>query len=569
MSSIEESDSWQLRTARKREECANRIPSEWKVSQNFMAKFDAPLSDHKHDLIRSKAIRESGILTDHEIKITEDYTVSDLISALAKGSLSSVEVTLAYCKRAAVAQQLVSCLAETMFVEALERAKHLDDLRAQGKLAGPLHGLPVSIKDNFQFKGRDASIGMVSFINDVCTENSALVDILLKLGAVLYVKTNVPQTMMTADSHNNVFGRTLNPWNTTLGPGGSSGGEGALIALRGSPLGLGTDIGGSVRIPAHCCGIYGFRPSASRVPNGGMRVCTTPGMKFLLSCIGPLSLDLGGIETFFQSLCGARPANYDSSILDVPWRQVDKKPVLRIGVVPESAVFPLHPPIRRVLNEAIVSLKAQGHQIIFLDEKDCRVLEVNEVAWGIFSLDQHSKKLIASAGEPVVPAIGHIVNQFEKLGQIITPSLPDMSALSLMEKLALLNVRRAELREAYRKLWVLHDLDICVAPPAQNTAVQHDMFGLAPYTTFLNCLDYPSCILPFGEVSDQDSGQTFELKADQVAPEYNFDQLKGTPCSIQLFTTTMRDEECLQMAKQIDQCLNRPTQGLAERASNI
>lgn len=90
----------------------------------------------------------------------------------------------------------VSCLAETMFEEAQERAQYLDDLRAQGKLAGPLHGLPISIKDNFRFKGRDATIGMVSFLDDVSTENSALVDILLDLGAVLYVKTNVPQTMM-------------------------------------------------------------------------------------------------------------------------------------------------------------------------------------------------------------------------------------------------------------------------------------------------------------------------------------------------------------------------------------
>lgn len=324
-------------------------------------------------------------------------------------------------------------------------------------------------------------------------------------------RTNLYQT---SDSHNNVFGRTLNPWNTTLGPGGSSGGEGALIALRGSPLGLGTDIAGtstnqknityvlksnlspgSVRIPAHCCGTYGFRPSASRVPNGGMRICTTPGMKFILSCIGPLSMDLNGIETFFQLLFNARPAKFDSSIHDIPWRQVDKKPVLRIGVVPESFNFPLHPPIRRVLAEAVHLLEAQGHQIIHLDEKDCHILEANEIASAIFNLDQNARKLIASAGEPVVPALGHIMKIFEKAARFIKPSLPDMSTLDRMEKLALLNVRRAELREAYRKLWVEHDLDICIAPPAGSTAVPHDMFGIAPYTTFLNCLDVGYLIL--------------------------------------------------------------------------
>ena len=136
-------------------------------------------------------------------------------------------------------------------------------MRENGKLVGPLHGLPVSIKDSFQVIGTEATLGLVAFIGKTSEVNSCLVENLLELGAVLYVKTNVPQTLMvfdhklsskaylttmssdqTADSHNNVFGRVLNPWNTMLTAGGSSGGEGALVALRGSPLGIGTDIAG-------------------------------------------------------------------------------------------------------------------------------------------------------------------------------------------------------------------------------------------------------------------------------------------------------------------------------------
>lgn len=110
----------------------------------------------------------------------------------------------------------------------------------------------------------------MSFINRPAADfNSPLVDILLDNGAVLYVKTNIPQTLMTADSENNVFGRVLNPNKLTLTAGGSSGGEGALVGMRGSILGVGTDIGGSIRIPAFCCGTYGFKPSTDRVPFGG------------------------------------------------------------------------------------------------------------------------------------------------------------------------------------------------------------------------------------------------------------------------------------------------------------
>jgi amidase len=216
-------------------------------------------------------------------------------------------------------------------------------------------------------------------------------------------------------------------------------------------------------------------------------------MKFILSCAGPLSSDLDGIETFFRSIFSTQPGRLDSTVLDVPWRNVSPKPILKIGVVPESSVFPLHPPVRRVLNEAVQLLEAQGHKIIHLNENDCRIMESNEIGWTLFGLDQAAKKHIESTGEPPVPAMQYIGQQAAKLIKFYKPSLPDTSNLDSLHKLALLNTRRAELREAYRKLWVQHDLDICIAPPAQTTAVQHDTFGVAPYTTLTNVLDV-SCL---------------------------------------------------------------------------
>ncbi|KAE8386113.1 amidase signature domain-containing protein, partial [Aspergillus alliaceus] len=551
-----EETNWQARVAKKQQDCADKIPKEWRVSEDLLAPFKAPLAENKNDFVRAKVIHKSGILTERELKITEEYTVRELLSALASGSLSAAEVTLAYCKRAAVAQQLVGCLTETMFTEALERARYLDKLREQGQLVGPLHGLPISIKDNFHYKGTNASIGIVAFLDEVSTENSPLVDILLKLGAVIYVKTNVPQTMMTTDSHNNVFGRTLNPWNTAIGPGGSSGGEGALIALRGSPLGVGTDVGGSVRIPALCCGTYGFRPSAQRVPNGGMRGCNTSGMRFILSCAGPLCLDLEGIETFFETLFTTQPSLYDSTVLDIPWREVTEKQSLKIGVIGEHPVFPLHPPVRRALAEATRLLEAQGHQIIHIPTEDSLIMELNEVAGGIFSLDPAAISHVLESGEPIIPGILHIRQQVEKVRGFYPSTLPDLSALDRLDKLAVLNTRRAALRESYRKMWLRHELDVCLAPPAQTTAVKHDMFGFAPYTIFLNCLDYPSCIIPFGHVSEVDAKDTFQLGDKQIAPDYDFELLNGAPRALQVFTMNLHDEECLEIAKQIDKCVN-------------
>ena len=111
MSSLDVTVPWQERAAKKRQACANKIPKEWKLSEQFLAGLKSPLSENKNDLIRAQAICKSGVLTDRELKITEDYTVTSLISALADGSLTSAEVTLAYSKRAALAQQLVGVVA--------------------------------------------------------------------------------------------------------------------------------------------------------------------------------------------------------------------------------------------------------------------------------------------------------------------------------------------------------------------------------------------------------------------------------------------------------------------------
>lgn len=137
-----------------------------------------------------------------------------------------------------------NCLSEIFFDRAIAQAKELDAyFQETGKTKGPFHGLPISIKDNFNLIGYDSTVGFASLVNDPATYNSTVVDLLLGAGAVLYCKTNVPTAMMIAESVNNVFGRTVNPRNRNLTSGGSSGGESALIALGGSRIGVGTDIG--------------------------------------------------------------------------------------------------------------------------------------------------------------------------------------------------------------------------------------------------------------------------------------------------------------------------------------
>lgn len=231
---------WEKKAAAKREANLAKIPKEWLLPSEFVK------GDHtSHESVLDVPAK-CGILTPEEVVVTQNFDAVSLAKVVQVGSLRAEGIAIAFCKRAAIAQQLTNCLTETFFDDAIKRGKWLDEYLAKhGRPVGPLHGLPISIKDPFNYTGVQSTLGMISYLDKpAATENSPLVDTLLELGAILYCKTNIPQTMMTADSDNNTFGRTLNPHRLSLGAGGSSGGEGALVAMRGSVIGVGTDIGG-------------------------------------------------------------------------------------------------------------------------------------------------------------------------------------------------------------------------------------------------------------------------------------------------------------------------------------
>ncbi|KAJ5295132.1 hypothetical protein N7508_009953 [Penicillium antarcticum] len=211
--------TWQDKCAAKQAEAAAKIPIDWRLSAEILQQVD------KNELDILDVPSKCVILSRRELAITELPDATTLRDKLATQELSCIDVTTAFCKRAAIAQQLSSCLTETLFSEALVRAKDLDThIKTTGKPVGLLHGVPISLKETFNIKGVPTSLGFTSFLDhEPVSQNSVLIDILLEAGAVLYVKTNVPQTMMTADSHKNVFGRVRNPHRSTLTAGGSSG----------------------------------------------------------------------------------------------------------------------------------------------------------------------------------------------------------------------------------------------------------------------------------------------------------------------------------------------------------
>jgi amidase len=292
--------------------------------------------------------------------------------------------------------------------------------------------------------------------------------------------------MMTPDSHNNLFGRTLNPHRLSLSAGGSSGGEGALLAMKGSIIGVGTDIASSIRIPAYVNGMIGFRPTSRRVPYGGQKSSVRPGGFSIFPAAGPLAKTVRDVDYFMSNLLAFDSWTLDAGVISVPWRYVEPiEKTLRFGVINEEPSRPLHPTIQRTMELCLTKLDCSGHVIIYLNELPKSILlDASMVAHKMFCIDPKRTAYthIYGSGEPVVPSISTAWPVELKDFQ---PSVDDIFQL---------NVEQAEIHNLVREQFVKNQLDAIILPVYQATAVPHDTYGLAIYTVFANLLDvsFPS-----------------------------------------------------------------------------
>ncbi|KAJ0386392.1 hypothetical protein COL922a_004440 [Colletotrichum nupharicola] len=233
----------------------------------------------RQEAIATAVLRVSTDTSGSNEGITAIPDAEALVERVSRGEVSSEAVVKAYIKN----------LTEVLFEEALERAKDLDAYFAKnGTVVGPLHGVPVTLKDQFNVKGFDSTLGYVGRSFSPASDDAAVVKMLKSLGAIVIAKTNLPQSIMWCETDNPLWGLTTNPLSKEYTPGGSTGGEAALLATQGSMLGWGTDIGGSIRIPSHMNGTYGFKPSSARLPYRGVPV-STEGQEHVPSAIGPMA----------------------------------------------------------------------------------------------------------------------------------------------------------------------------------------------------------------------------------------------------------------------------------------
>ncbi|OJJ03085.1 hypothetical protein ASPVEDRAFT_133569 [Aspergillus versicolor CBS 583.65] len=520
--------TWESIAAKKRQALKDSIPADWVIPAALVPPAD--------QLDVTSFPRDSGFFTGRELEITST-PAQTILSHISSGSWTAEEVIKAFCKAAAAAQQLTNCLSEILFDRAIAQAKELDAYFQQtGKTKGPFHGLPISIKDNFNLVGYDSTIGFASLVNDPATYNSTLVDLLLNAGAVLYCKTNVPTAMMIAESVNNVFGRTVNPRNRNLTSGGSSGGESALIAFGGSRIGVGTDIGGSLRIPASCTGIFTIRPSFGRFPNFQTR-SGLAGQEAVNSVNGPMAKTLDEIIFWARTVVSQQPWLRDPKCLPIPWRDVEVKKALKIGVLWHDGLVTPTPPVSRALNETVAKLKAAGHEVVtWAPTEHTGVLEILRTMF-VADGGKSVRKLLEPTGEPFRPEM----KMYE--------TAPELGVHEMWQ----VQVARNTLCKTYLDRWNNAGIDAVLCPTSPYSSVENGKFAYVGYTGVFNVLDYPGVSFPCGVTADKgldgsyvDHKPLSDIDA-QIQSDYSADDVHGMPVSLQLVGRKLEDESVLAM----------------------
>lgn len=301
---------------------------------------------------------------------------------------------------------------------------------------------------------------------------------------------------------------TTFPGRQHLTPGGSSGGEAALLAMSGSLVGWATDIGGSIRQPAALCGLYGLKPSSTRFPYSGVPV-SHEGQSHVPSSIGPLTRDLPTLITVVKEFLLAEPWILDPNVTPVPWREdvfqsVQKRP-LRVGVILDDGVVKPHPEIEAAVRLAANMLEAAGHEIVNWDTTDH--MECIKIMDQFYRADggEDIRREVEAAGEPMVPHVAALVDSSKPI------SVYEYWQLSR---------QKIQAQESYNNKWnktsaqtgrtkspsqqqepLSRSVDVIISPVTPHTAVPHRSARWTGYTKIWNFVDYTALAVPFGTFS--------------------------------------------------------------------
>ncbi len=289
----------------------------------------------------------------------------ELSRLLVAREISAEELTQAHLDRIEEVDGRIHAFTAVLRHEAVAAARRVDEERRRGEARGPLHGLPVTVKESLDLAGHASTLGAASRKSHRALEDAGIIELLRRAGAVVLGRTNVSQLLLYHESRNPLFGQTHNPWSHAHTPGGSSGGEAAAVAAGMSPLGVGTDVGGSIRVPAHFCGVAGLKPTLDRWTNKGSNTALL-GQEAIRSQLGPLARSARDLALVVGALDPRDMTALDSRVPSLPTGDPAQVDVgrLRVGVYTDDGLVPPSAAVARAVREAAAALRSRGAQVI-------------------------------------------------------------------------------------------------------------------------------------------------------------------------------------------------------------
>jgi fatty acid amide hydrolase len=280
---------------------------------------------------------------------------------IASGRVSAREAVAACIERIESTHAAINAVVVPRFEQALEEAALADDARGRGDPLGPLHGVPITIKESFDLTGTATTAGLTSRVSHRAADDAWVVARLRRAGAIVLGKTNVSQLLLHDSCCNPLYGQTNNPWQLERSPGASSGGEAAILAVGGSALGIGSDIGGSVRLPADACGVNSLKPTSGRLPMDG-HISFFPDREDIMCQPGPLARSVTDLTLAMRVLTDNTPRSRDNAAASPPWRNLETNELrgFRIGFHTDNGIVRPSPAIRGAVTAAARALEERG-----------------------------------------------------------------------------------------------------------------------------------------------------------------------------------------------------------------
>lgn len=341
----------------------------------------------------------------------------EIAAEIADGNISSREVVSAHLDRIAEVNGSVNAIVRTLGDEALRMADDADAARRNGHELGALHGVPFTIKDNIDVAGQPTTNGLPIFAEAIAPHDAPVVERMKAAGAIPIGRTNLPDLGLRIHTDSTLYGRTKNPWKSDRTAGGSSGGEAAALATGMSPIGLGNDIGGSLRNPAHACGIASIKPSLGVIPD--TQTYPTPDRSLSSQVMlnqGVMARTIADVRAGFSIVAGPDPR--DPVSLPVQLTGLDSGEHLTVAVMTNPPGGSTHPKIMDAVRKAADVLADEGHNVVEATPPD---MELSYLLWAsmLFTeLHDIRDQLDLVMGDGGKTLIENALSQFPKMSSL-------------------------------------------------------------------------------------------------------------------------------------------------------